>query len=130
MKEKYIFIDKCVFFPGEGILVVGDLHLGYEAMMKSGGVNIPLNQVRECISQLEDVFVDLKKRKFVLKKIVLLGDVKHAFRFEKPEIFDVREVLNFLSDKVGRENVILINHKLVYQQCGMKEILVICILMI
>src|SRR3989344_6229365 len=111
-QDKYIFIDKALFFPKEGIVVFGDLHLGYEEMMKQEGLNFPINQVEQTIEDMEKIFEGIKNKGFKVNKVVLIGDIKHYFAFYKPETYDVREVLHFLEKYVSKENIILIkgNH--------------------
>jgi uncharacterized protein len=108
---KYKLISKTIFFPKEGILAVGDLHLGYDSMLKNQGINLSIDQLEETKSELEII---LKKVKAIynLKKIILLGDIKHHFGFEKSEIFDVRSFLKFLEKFVPKKDIILIkgNH--------------------
>ena len=37
MKPSHTFLNKTLFFPREGILAIGDLHLGYDQMLKNQG---------------------------------------------------------------------------------------------
>ena len=112
-KSEYRFIGKTVFFPKQGILAVGDLHLGYEEMLKNQGVMVPFNQVQIVKEELVKVFKNIKEKGEELKKIVLLGDIKHHFSFQKGEKFEVRKIMSFLEKYVDRENIILIkgNHE-------------------
>jgi len=45
--QKYVFIGKSLFFPKEKILVIGDLHLGYDALLREKGIEIPLKQFED-----------------------------------------------------------------------------------
>ena len=56
MNKKYIFVGKTLFFPKEKILVIGDLHIGYEAMLRQSGILIEKNQVKDIIKDFIDVF--------------------------------------------------------------------------
>jgi len=112
-EPKYRLIGKTVFFPEQGILAVGDLHLGYEEMLKSQGVIIPFNQVQIVKKELVNIFKNIKENGEELKKIILLGDIKHHFSFQKGEKFEVRKVMDFLKKYLDEENIILIrgNHE-------------------
>ena len=126
-KEEYIFIDKALFFPGHGILAVGDLHLGYELMMRQSGLSLPDSQTKKIIGDLKRIFAKIKERGFEIRKIIFLGDIKHYFGFEFGErkIFD--EVLNFLKDHFEDKDIILIkgNHdKMDYSGKKMKNYLI------
>jgi putative SbcD/Mre11-related phosphoesterase len=108
----YIFLNKTLFFPEKGILVVGDLHLGYEYQLQQSGVLIPEYQVKEIIEGLKAIFSQIKKKNFKLKKIVFIGDIKHSFAYEWKEKNYFREVITFLKDYVQEKNIIPIkgNH--------------------
>lgn len=112
-KAEYRFIGKTVFFPKQEILIIGDLHLGYEEMLKSRGVIIPFNQVQIVKEELVQVFEDIEYNGEELKKVVLLGDIKHHFSFQTGEKFEVRKIMDFLKKYVQEENIILIkgNHE-------------------
>lgn len=116
MPPKYEFINKTLFFPDYGILAVGDLHIGYDHMIKQSGILIPKRQVKDIIYDLKDVFRIIKNSKTGkrIKKVVFLGDIKHAFSFEAEEKYEFIEVMNFLKLEVPepQENIIFIkgNH--------------------
>jgi len=108
----YVFISKTLFFPKQGILAIGDLHIGYEDMLIQLGVTIPKTQTKETIEELKEIFKEIKKRKYSLKKIIFLGDIKHYFGFEKAEFFEFRDILDFLKENFEEKDIIFIrgNH--------------------
>ncbi len=108
----YDFLSKSLFFPKQGILVIGDLHIGYDEMLRQSGVLIPERQIKEIIKDLEKIFKIIKEKKRTLNKIVFIGDIKHAFGFEHEERNEFEEVLEFLGEKLPAENIIFIkgNH--------------------
>ena len=116
IQMKYEFINKTLFFPDYGILAVGDLHIGYDHMIKQSGILIPERQVKDIISDLKEVFRKIKNSKTGkrIKKVVFLGDIKHAFSYEAEEKHEFMEVMNFLKLEVPepQENIIFIkgNH--------------------
>jgi len=109
---KYEFIDKTLFFPELGILVIGDLHIGYDYMIRQSGVLIPERQVKEIISDLKKIFNKIKKAGNKINKMVFLGDIKHAFSYEPEEKYEFLEVMKFLKQETSEENIIFIrgNH--------------------
>ena len=109
--KEYIFLSKTLFFPKKGILVIGDLHLGYDSMIKEQGINLLFDQLEETKKELEIIFKRIKAI-YTLKKIILLGDIKHHFHFQQNEISDLRNFIRFLEKYVPKENIILIkgNH--------------------
>ena len=110
-KKEFTFLSKTLFFPKKGILVIGDLHLGYDSMIRNQGISLPFDQLEETKKELEIVFKRIKAI-YTLKKINLLGDIKHNFSFQKEEISDLRNFLKFLEKYTPKENIILIkgNH--------------------
>ena len=109
--KDFTFISKTLFFPKQGILVIGDLHLGYDEMIKDQGINLLFDQLEETKRELE-IIIKRIKAIYTLKKIILLGDMKHHFQFQKQEISDLRNFLKFLEKHTNKENIILIrgNH--------------------
>lgn len=109
---KFEFIKKALFFPEEGILAIGDLHLGYEEMFRVKGYSIPKNQIKETINELNEIIDEIKNNNKKLKKIIFMGDLKHFFSYERTEGYDFIEIYNFLHDKIKGLEIILIkgNH--------------------
>lgn len=110
-KIDFKLMSKTAFFPKEGILVIGDLHLGYDSMLKNQGITLSFDQLEETKKELESIIKRIKAI-YNLEKIILIGDIKHHFSFEKTELFDIRNFLKFVEKFVPREKIILIkgNH--------------------
>ncbi len=108
----YIFISKSLFFPEKGILVIGDLHLGYDYMIQQSGVLIPERQVKDIIEELKDIFKKIKESEEEIKKIIFIGDIKHSFSYEWKEKNFFNKVLNFLENNFDKKDIIFIrgNH--------------------
>jgi putative SbcD/Mre11-related phosphoesterase len=120
----YEFISKTLFFPEKGILVIGDLHLGYDYMIQQSGVLIPERQVKDIIEELKDIFKKIKESEEEIKKIIFIGDVKHSFSYEWKEKNFFNEVLNFLEKYFDKKDIIFIkgNHDTIDYTFGkMKE---------
>jgi len=111
--QDYELINKSIFFKKQGILAFGDLHLGYEQMLKEHGFSFPFNQLEDTINDIKRIIEKIKSLKFRVKKIIILGDFKHYFGFEKEEKFRVGDLLAFLEKCVDKKNIILIkgNHE-------------------
>ncbi len=107
----YKLLSKTIFFPKQGILAVGDLHLGYDSMLKNQGIRLNFDQLEETKKELEIIIRKIKALS-TLKKIILLGDIKHHFSFQREELFDLRNFLRFLEKFLPKEDIILIkgNH--------------------
>lgn len=109
--KDFVFLSKTIFFPKKGILAIGDLHLGYDSMIKEQGTNLLFDQLEETKKELEIILKKIKAL-YTLKKIILLGDLKHHFKFQKQEVSDLNNFLKFLEKYLPKENIILIkgNH--------------------
>jgi len=96
--RKYELIGKCLYFPSLKTLVIGDLHLGYETMLKKQ-ISIPFNQTKKTLDELKAVLDYLAENKKDVKKIILLGDIKHYFSFNQEEENSVNRIIEFLREK-------------------------------
>ncbi len=110
-KSHFKIIGKTIFFPKQGILAIGDLHLGYVHMLRQQGIMVELDQLQETKEDLKNIIKNIQATS-TLKKIILLGDIKHNFAFEKQEFFEIWNFLRFLEKYVGKKNVVIIkgNH--------------------
>lgn len=91
--KQFEVVGKCLFWREERMLVVGDLHLGYEDDMLNKGLAVPRVQIEETYDDLLGVFDEVGK----VKKVILLGDVKHYFgSVLGGEWRDVYKVMNLI----------------------------------
>ncbi len=98
--------DLALYLKREKILVVSDFHIGYEEALNKEGILIPRFQFQEIIDKLNSILKNLE-----LKKIVILGDLKHEFgMISETEWRNTLQLLDFLSSYC--KNIILIkgNH--------------------
>jgi putative SbcD/Mre11-related phosphoesterase len=80
-------------------------------MLKEQGINLLFDQLEDTKKELEIIFKRITAI-YTLKKIILLGDIKHNFHFQREEVSDLRNFLKFLEKYLPKENIILIkgNH--------------------
>jgi hypothetical protein len=111
-EEKYLLVGKSVFFPSERILAIGDLHLGYESMLRKTGNDIFLNQLEETKKDLDRIFERIKEQGFNVNKVVILGDIKHSFGYDPTEEEYIHELIVHLQGYVRNEKIIFVkgNH--------------------
>ncbi|MEM4432118.1 MAG: metallophosphoesterase [Desulfurococcaceae archaeon] len=108
-----------VYLPHEDLIVLSDLHLGFEEAVARGlyydskstsstvGMFIPKIQFRNVISMLDKLLNIVKT-----KRILINGDVKHAFdRLLRQERLEVSRLIEFLFSR-GVEDIVLVrgNH--------------------
>ncbi len=114
------FIGKCLFIKGEekgkrkNILVVGDLHLGYEEVLNNSGILVTRKMFSEMIDYFDSVFLELKRREKEdgkdrkVNEIILLGDVKHGFgKGNKQEWNDVLELFDYFIEKNVKKIIVV-----------------------
>lgn len=105
--QKYIFVGKTLFFPKERILVVGDLHLGYEEALRQRGLEIPINQFKEVTEELTKTIENIKARYGKIEEIIFLGDIRHHFNYLATEREELRKLISFLRKFGIEENRVI-----------------------
>ncbi|MDP4038999.1 MAG: metallophosphoesterase [Candidatus Pacearchaeota archaeon] len=118
MNVNFKYIGKVLLIEDgeERILVIGDLHLGYEGSLRSSGLMIPLDLYKLVMGDFEEIFKYLGSENVKLDKIVLLGDLKHEFGSILKEEWDyIGRVLIYLRKKCGELIVIEGNHDKILQ---------------
>ena len=112
--DRFEIVDRCLYWKEQALLVIGDLHLGYEQVLQEGGWNLPLTQFEETAGRLDGIFKYFKKKRYKIKKIILLGDVKHSFSgVLKQEFSDFDKMIKLFEgylEKDGKIVVIKGNH--------------------
>jgi len=107
MKERIEFVDKALWLPEKKILVLSDLHIGYEEALSEAGVFLPKTQFKKMLEDLERVFKKIGK----VKEIVILGDLKHEFgQISKQEWRETLRFLDFLEKSCKKIVLIKGNH--------------------
>lgn len=92
------------------ILVISDLHLGYEEGLRGIGL-VPRYQYKETIEKLERIFSLLNKEKIKIEKILILGDLKHEFSENSAsEWRETLQLLDFLYIKCKDIVIVRGNH--------------------
>jgi len=98
--EDYILLNKAIFFPKPGILAITDVHLGYEQMLEDDGILIPFNQLEQSIGDLKKIQGELISKGHKIKKVIILGDLKHHFAFNMEETFEIRDFVDFIRNTI------------------------------
>src|SRR2546427_8313445 len=90
---------------GERVLVVADLHLGWEVSLSHQGIHVP-SQVPRLLEKLRKMIIDTHPR-----RLILLGDVKHAVaKVELEEWKYVPEFFEGLVEMIPDVQVVPGNH--------------------
>ncbi|MBM3232880.1 metallophosphoesterase [Candidatus Pacearchaeota archaeon] len=106
---KLEFVGKCVFVEAKGkkILVVGDLHLGYEEALNKAGIGVSRRLFGEMMDDFKEIFGKIGD----VDEVVLLGDVKHVFgTVLGQEREDFRKLLEYLRERCRKVVIVQGNH--------------------
>lgn len=111
----------CLEVEGKKILVVGDLHLGYEEALNESGIFVTRGMFKEMIGYLDRIFDSVGKMDYV----VLLGDVKHDFgRILRQERNDLMTLFEYFGERLNVDGKIVIvkgNHDKIIEYVAKTE---------
>lgn len=95
-----------IFIPSLKMLVIADLHLGYEAIMAEQGLFVPRVQFLQELEVLEEL-----RERYDADRILLDGDIKHEFsETGYHEFVEVRDLFSFLTGHFREVLVVKGNH--------------------
>jgi metallophosphoesterase superfamily enzyme len=98
-KEGIEFLEDCVLIDKE-VLVFTDFHIGYEEHIVEKNM-LPDLQFKEIIERLDRIFGLLKKTGVEIKKIIILGDLKHEFGgISEKEWNETIRLLDYLNKRI------------------------------
>ncbi|MBT4651675.1 metallophosphoesterase [Candidatus Woesearchaeota archaeon] len=101
-------LDLCLYFVEEKVLVLGDVHIGYEEALNKEGVLVPRYQFEDIMQRLKRVFEGLD-----VEKVVVNGDLKHEFGTISAT--EWRHTLKLLEFLLSKGEVVLVkgNHDVI-----------------
>ncbi len=101
-------IDLALYLEKYNILVIGDVHLGFEQSQNKIGVLLPRFQFKDTISRIEGILKQVGKE---LDAIVINGDLKHEFgEISDQEWRDILKFIDFLSTHSKKTIIVKGNH--------------------
>ena len=99
------------------ILVINDLHIGYEQALHNKGILVPRFQLKEILKLIENIF-----KKINPQTIIINGDLKHEFgRVLQQEWKEISKFLDFLLEKCDEVIIIQGNHDPVIRPIALKK---------
>lgn len=104
-------IDLGIYLPKHHILIISDIHMGYEEAMK--GVMLPRFQLVDTVKRLNNIFDEINTRfnKTILETIVITGDLKHEFgKILSQEWRNVLKFVDYLQEHCKELVLIKGNH--------------------
>ena len=110
-------VDTALWFELEKVLVINDLHIGYEEVLHRKGILVPRFQLEQIMKKLKII---IEKTKPV--KIIINGDLKHEFgKVLRQEWKEVLEFLDFLLQNISEVIIIKGNHDPIIQPIADKK---------
>ncbi|MEM4247403.1 MAG: metallophosphoesterase [Candidatus Woesearchaeota archaeon] len=99
-------IDLALYLKEQDVLVLSDLHIGFEESLMRQGVLVPRFHYKDIIDRLEQVFARIKPR-----WVVLNGDLKHEFgAASSQEWKETMRFFDYLQRKCEKIVVVKGNH--------------------
>ena len=99
-------METSLWLKKEKILIINDLHIGYEEALHKKGILVPKFQIKEIINRMEAILNEVTPN-----IIIINGDLKHEFgRVLNQEWKEVLQFLDFLSLKCQEIIIIKGNH--------------------
>lgn len=111
-------VDLCLYLTEENILILGDIHLGYEDTLKSKGFLIPKQQFKLTMKRIYEIinFIRKKHQITILNRIIINGDLKHEFgTIQRAEWNETLDLIDILQKECEELIVIKGNHDKIIQ---------------
>ncbi|MDI9619325.1 MAG: metallophosphoesterase [Candidatus Nezhaarchaeota archaeon] len=95
-----------LYLRDEGILLVADLHIGYEQALEKQGIHVPRSTYPKTKKAMESMLCNVNP-----EKVVVLGDVKHEFGVPSDQEWaEAKDLLKWLLDLGLEVHVVRGNH--------------------
>lgn len=99
-------VDTALWFETEKVLIINDLHIGYEEALHRKGILVPRFQLEQIMNKLKAILEKTKPA-----KVIINGDLKHEFgKVLHQEWREVLEFLDLLLRNVSEVIIIKGNH--------------------
>ncbi len=111
-------VDLSLYLIENNILILGDIHLGYEDTLKSKGFLVPKQQFKLTIKRINEIINHVKKNNHIdkINKIIINGDLKHEFgTIQRSEWKESLDLIDFLTERCEELIVIKGNHDKIIQ---------------
>ncbi len=110
-------IETSLWLELKKILIINDLHLGYEEALQHKGVFVPRFQLKEIVTSLGRIFTQVTP-----EKIIINGDLKHEFgKVLRQEWSEVLQLIDFLLHHCKEVIIIKGNHDPIIQPIAEKR---------
>ncbi|MFH1450489.1 MAG: metallophosphoesterase [archaeon] len=98
--------DLALFLKKEKVLIISDLHLGYEELWQKKGILVPNFQYEDIKKRLRPILETTKPN-----QVIINGDLKHEFgKISQQEWNEVKGILTFLKSYCNKIKLVKGNH--------------------
>ncbi|NQV91710.1 metallophosphoesterase [Candidatus Woesearchaeota archaeon] len=99
-------IGTSLFLEESSVLIINDLHIGYEGELRRKGIMVPRFQLKQILEKMDHILEVAKP-----KKVLINGDLKHQFGgISREEWKEVLEFLDYLLERVEEVIIVQGNH--------------------
>ncbi|PIN87707.1 phosphoesterase [Candidatus Woesearchaeota archaeon CG10_big_fil_rev_8_21_14_0_10_32_24] len=99
-------IGTSLFLEESSVLIINDLHIGYEGELRRKGIMVPRFQLKQIMEKMDQILKVVKP-----KKILINGDLKHEFGgISREEWNEVLQFLDYLLERVEEVIIVQGNH--------------------
>lgn len=100
-----------LYLDEEDILVIADLHIGFEEALNKQGLMIPRFQFKEIVNKINNIINKIKKDKNKIDTIIINGDIKHEFgEISQQEWRETLKIIDLLQKNCQKLVLIKGNH--------------------
>ncbi|MEM4605479.1 MAG: metallophosphoesterase family protein [Candidatus Pacearchaeota archaeon] len=109
MKD-YELIGPTIYLKKEEVLIIGDIHCGFEKDLRRKFGSLYLGQEEKSLKLMKEILEKIK----IIKEIIFLGDITHSFIYKKNEIEEFKKIIETIKDKDKKTEIIVTkgNHDL------------------
>jgi putative SbcD/Mre11-related phosphoesterase len=112
--------DLALWLPKQKVLVISDIHIGYEEALNESGIFLPRHQLKDTKERLQKILTCLEQKP---NKIIIAGDLKYEFgTVNKEEFFGLKELLKFLKRNCKELIILKGNHDRILNYLRNKKI--------
>ena len=106
ISNDFKILNLSLFLKKENVLIISDLHIGYEEALNKQGILIPRFSLQDSLKQLKEI---IGKKRF--DRIIINGDLKHEFgTVSNQEWRDTKAIATFLKEKTKKLILVKGNH--------------------
>lgn len=115
---KGIEIRDLALLINKNILVIADLHIGYEYALNKQGILIPRKQFQDTLKRLKGIFNEVKN----IETIIINGDLKHEFgEISSQEWSETLKIFDCLAEHCNKIILIKGNHDTILEPLARKR---------